>query len=125
MKLDTKDEICSAMVVYGLLTYEGGKVFITNREIMNQFQKLMLTKPSLGYVDFIFYPEERDGDAIILELKVDDSPENAIRQIKEKNYALRFKGKTGETPKYTGRILAVGISYNRKTKEHACKVEMI
>ena len=38
---------------------------------------------------------------------------------------LRFKGKLGEKPKYTGRILAVGISYNKKTKEHFCKVEVL
>lgn len=34
MNLNTKDEIYSAMVVYGLLTYEDGKVYIPNREIM-------------------------------------------------------------------------------------------
>lgn len=30
---------------------------------------------------------------VILELKVDHTPEEAIAQIKEKEYALRFKGK--------------------------------
>jgi len=50
MKLDTKDEIYSAMVVYGLLTYHEGKVFIPNRELMIQFKKLLMTKASLGYV---------------------------------------------------------------------------
>ena len=67
-------------------------------------------KAGEGYVDFIFYPERKGADAIILELKVDSTPEDAIRQIKAKNYVLRFKGKLGEQPKYTGRILAVGIS---------------
>jgi len=60
-----------------------------------------------------------------LELKVDSSPEEAIQQIKDKNYVLRFKGKLGEEPKYTGRILAVGISYSKKTKAHSCKVEVL
>ncbi len=32
--LETKEEIYSAMVVYGLLTYENGKVFIPNKEVM-------------------------------------------------------------------------------------------
>ena len=32
---------------------------------------------------------------VILELKVDHTPEEAIAQIKEKEYALRFKGKDG------------------------------
>lgn len=82
-------------------------------------------KAGEGYVDFIFYPERRNETGIILELKVDDTAEHAIRQIKERNYVLRFAGKLGETPKYTGRILAVGISYNRKTKEHFCKVEVL
>lgn len=41
MKLHTKDEIYSAMVIYGLLTYEDGKVFIPNREIMDQLQHIL------------------------------------------------------------------------------------
>ena len=51
--------------------------------------------------------------------------EAAVRQIKEKNYALKFKGKLGQDPEYTGRILAVGISYDKKTKQHNCKVEVL
>lgn len=198
MRLETKDEIYSAMVVYGLLTYRDGAVSIPNRELMDSFAAMMKREKSLGYiynlanvskkmlsatllgdtetmskilklahdtespifsynseielsavvnlvylaardryrveredkagegyVDFIFYPERRSEDGIILELKVDDSAENAIRQIKEKNYALRFRGKVGEKAKYTGRILAVGISYSRKTKEHFCKTEVL
>lgn len=82
-------------------------------------------KAGEGYVDFIFYPERRRADGIILELKIDSDPEDAIMQIKKKNYALRFQGKLGERPKYTGRILAVGISYSRKTKKHSCKVEVL
>ena len=191
MELGTKDEIYSAMVVYGLLTYRNGKVYIPNKELMGQFNELLMSKESLGYVyrlakesekmleatlagniktmaeilkfahdtespifsynneielsavvnlvylaardtyhveredkagegyvDFIFYPEDKEDTAIILELKVDSTPEAAIMQIKEKRYVLRLKGKLGETPKYTGKILAVGISYDRKTKEH-------
>ena len=198
MQLETKDEIYSAMVVYGLLTYKDGKVYIPNREIMEQFKKLLMSKDSLGYVyrlakesekmlkatltgdtktmtdilqyahdmespilsynsevelsavvnlcylaardhylveredkagrgfvDFIFYPERKGADCMILELKVDSTPKEAIRQIKEKKYALRFQGKLGELPKYTGRILAVGISYDRKIKEHACEIEVL
>lgn len=199
-ELNTKDQIYSAMVVYGLLTYddETGEVFIPNRELMDKFNELLLSNDSLGYihslakasermlkatltgdtgtmaeilkfahdtespilsynseielsavvnlvylaargkyrvereekagegfVDFIFYPERRGGDAMILELKIDSTPETVIQQIKKKNYASRFQGKLGEKGKYTGRILAVGISYDRKTKEHFCKVEML
>ena len=82
-------------------------------------------KAGKGFVDFIFYPEQKDLSGIILELKVDSSPENAIAQIEKKGYILRFKGKLGEKPKYTGKVLAVGISYNRKTKLHSCKIKSL
>ena len=82
-------------------------------------------KAGKGYVDFIFYPENKTADAIILELKVDHTPDEAIRQIKDKDYALRFKGKLGEIPNYTGRILAVGIGYDKVTKIHSCKIELL
>ncbi len=80
-------------------------------------------KAGKGYVDFIFYPEKNTGDAIIIELKVDATPEEAIRQIKAKDYALAIRGRLAEKVKYKGRILAVGISYDKTTKEHFCKVE--
>lgn len=52
-------------------------------------------KAGRGYVDFIFYPErDRNADCIILELKIDHTPEEALWQIKEKKYALKFRGKT-------------------------------
>ena len=40
----------------------------------------------------------------------------AIRQIKERGYAQALEG-------YAGKILLVGISYNRKTKRHFCEIE--
>lgn len=197
-ELDTKNQIYSAMVVYGLLTCEDGAVFIPNKELMDKYNELLLTNGRLGYihqlakesekmlaatlsgdtktmaailksahdtespilsynseielsavvnlvylaardryrveredkagegfVDFIFYPERRSDAGILLELKVDSTPQEALRQIRDKNYILRFSGKMGELPKYKGRILAVGISYDRKTKAHSCKIEVL
>ena len=80
-------------------------------------------KAGKGFVDFIFYPLRRNDPCMILELKVDHTPEEAIHQIKEKKYISRFSGKLGELPQYTGRILAVGIGYKKKTKQHLCAVE--
>ena len=198
MEINSREQIYSAMVVYGLLTYTEGEVLIPNKELMDKFNELLLSRESLGYaynlarkseqmlqatlagntrimeeilqfahdteapilsynseielsavvnlcylsarnkyrveredkagkgfVDFIFYPERKNGDCIILELKVDSTPEEAIAQVKDKGYALRFKGKLGENAKYTGRILAVGISYHKETKKHNCKTEVL
>lgn len=69
----------------------------------------------------------KDDDAMIIELKVNHTAEEAIQQIKSRQYALRFEGKIGEEPEYTGRILAVGIAYDKKDamKRHECKVEIL
>lgn len=197
MQLSTKDEIFSAMVVYGFLNYENGKVHIPNKELMDEFAKTIRKEKSLGYIynlantsermlratldgdtktmeeilqfahdtetplldynneteltaivnlvylaardryyvereckagkgyaDFIFYPIQANDDGIILELKVDDTPEAAIRQIRERNYVLKFQGKIAENRHHIGRILLAGIGYSKKKKEHHCKVEV-
>lgn len=200
MELKTKDEIFSAMVVYGFLNYKDGYVSIPNKELMDRFSDMVRREPSMGnvyrltkesgrmllatkagdtktmtailqfvhntespllvysneaelasiikwaylqaidyyrieredkagvgYVDYIFYPFRRDDDAIIIELKVNHTADEAIQQIKDRQYALRFEGKIGEKPEYTGRVLAVGIAYdkNDRTKHHQCKVEVL
>lgn len=136
-ELKTREEIFSAMVVYGFLSYENGKVSIPNKELAAVVNLIYLAardtyrveredKAGKGYVDFIFYPEtDKSADGMILELKVDHTPEEAIQQIREKNYALRFRGRIGENPKYSGRILAVGIGYEKKVKKHSCRVEVV
>nr|WP_305136118.1 hypothetical protein [uncultured Schaedlerella sp.] len=42
MDLKTKDEIFSAMVVYGFLSYLDGCVSIPNKELMDKFAEMML-----------------------------------------------------------------------------------
>lgn len=82
-------------------------------------------KAGKGFVDFIFYPKRTDDPGMILELKINHSPQEAIKQIKEKNYKLRFQGKIGEVSQYKRKVLAVGISYDKKTKKHDCEIEWI
>lgn len=57
--LGTKDEIFSAMVVYGFLSYENGCVSIPNKELMIQFERLLQKEPSLGYVYRLAKESER------------------------------------------------------------------
>jgi hypothetical protein len=71
-----------------------------------------------GRADFIFYPNDKSKPAFILELKKNSSPEEALKQIKEKRYADSLKD-------YTGQKLAVGISYDSKLKNHKIKIEDI
>lgn len=41
LELKSKEEIYSAMVVYGLLTYDNGMVFIPNKELMGSYAAMM------------------------------------------------------------------------------------
>lgn len=54
--------------------------------------------------------------AMVVELKWDQKAETAIKQIKDKDYSDTVK-------QYTGEILLVGISYDKKTKKHECVIE--
>ena len=197
MNLRTRDEILSAMVVYGFLAYEDGYVRIPNKELMKQFEDMLCKETDLGYVyrlakesekmlaatlnlrtdemadilayahdsetpildynseielssivnlvylaardeydiqredksgkgyvDFIFYPKKENVTGIILELKVDASAQDALIQIKEKDYLMRFMGKLAERPRCET-VVIVGISYDRRTKKHECMGEVV
>ncbi len=69
--------------------------------------------------------ELQGTDCIILELKVDHTPEEAIAQIKEKKYELCFSQKVGERKRYTGRVLLVGIGYDKKSQKHHYRIEVL
>lgn len=184
MNLKTRDEIFSAMVVYGFLSYDNGYVVIPNNELMSQFSDMLIKENSLGYVyqlasrsdrmleatlhgdtdtmssilsyihdtetpllaynkeaelsaivnlaylsarevynvnredksgrgfvDFVFYPVVSGYPGMILELKVDATPEDAISQIKDRNYLLRFS--TMNEKSRPDEVLLVGIAYNK------------
>ena len=72
-----------------------------------------------GFADFVFMPKPEHSlnyPAIVVELKWNKKAETAIKQIKDKNYPDVVK-------QYTGDILLVGISYEKKTKQHECTIE--
>lgn len=70
-----------------------------------------------GFADMVFLPKRRSKKpALVVELKWDKSAEGAVDQIKNKKYGAALK-------EYTGNMLLVGINYDKKTKEHQCKIE--
>ena len=46
----------------------------------------------IGFADFIFYPNDKSKPAFILELKKNSTPNEAIKQIKEKKICHCTKG---------------------------------
>ena len=190
IKLNTRDEILSAMSVYGFLSYYDETLTIPNKELrmkfdyalknhqMGEISKLVLKSnqmleatirkdtvtmeeiiqeahdinipiikyndenslaciitlvylsarskykvvrempAGIGFADFIFYPNDKTKPAFIIELKKDSTADEALKQIKEKRYALALKD-------YTGQKLAIGIAYDSKQKQHCVKIEEI
>lgn len=72
-----------------------------------------------GFADLVFIPKAScQTPAFIVELKWNQSAESAIEQIKKKNYVNCLKG-------YTGKLILVGINYDKKIKHHTCQIEEI
>lgn len=185
-QLQDRNEILSAMVVYGFLSYHNGELKIPNHELMEKFESALNRKsmggvrqiincsrkmleatlncdesavaqileevhdkevPFLqyndenslscvitlcylsarndyeiereaksgkGYCDYLFLPKQPGSPAVILELKVDGTCEEAIEQIQSRNYVQKAE-------RYRD-ILLVGINYDRKTKKHTCRI---
>ena len=71
-----------------------------------------------GFADLTFIPRKGiDTPAMVIELKYNNSADNAIEQIKAKNYTEKLSA-------FSGEILLVGISYD-DSKGHSCVIEKI
>lgn len=77
-------------------------------------------KTGKGYADFTFHPRRKNDTAFIVELKKDEKPEIALKQIRSKEYVEKFKREN-----MGKKILAVAICYDSKEKEHHCLIEEI
>jgi hypothetical protein len=70
-----------------------------------------------GFADLVLLPRKNvTKPAIVLELKCNRSAKSAISQIRKKEY-------TEKVAQYSGEMLLVGISYNKKTNRHDCRIE--
>lgn len=72
-----------------------------------------------GFADFVFLPKPeyvRDYPALVVELKWNQNAQTALDQIRDKKYPVSIEA-------YTGDILLVGINYDKKRKEHQCRIE--
>ena len=97
------------------LSYTLSLAFYSARQKYKVFRELPTGK---GYADLVFLPRPLHANlpALLLELKWDKNAKAAIQQIKDRRY-----GKALED--YTGKILAVGVSYDRETRKHECLID--
>ena len=70
-----------------------------------------------GFADLVLIPRKNiDSPAIIIELKYDKAVDTAIEQIKRRQYPAKVA-------RYADNMLLVGITYERNTKLHRCRIE--
>ena len=70
-----------------------------------------------GFADIVLLPRTGvTSPALVIELKINETAETAIQQIKEKEYFNKVK-------EHADKILLVGICYDKKSKKHTCKIE--
>ena len=94
-----------------------GLMWQTEREY-EVFRELQSGK---GSADLIYVPKRNMHLPILLiEFKYGQNAEDAIKQIKEKEYFSRYRD--GD---YPNDVLLIGINYNPKTKEHQCLIEKL
>lgn len=72
-----------------------------------------------GFADLVLIPRKNvDSPAIVIELKYDKAVDTAIEQIKRRQYP-------DKVAQYADRLLLVGITYDRESKQHHCCIERL
>ena len=98
----------SLSCVVSLAYYSARKYYTIHREL----------PAGKGFADIVFEPNRNcNMPAMIVELKWGHSADEAIAQIKNKNYTDFLKN-------YHGEILLVGVNYD-KEKHHTCRIERV
>ncbi len=87
--------------------------FIAARDYYTVFMELPTGD---GFADVVLIPYKCKKPALVIELKIDTVAETAINQIYTKKYGFNLE-------KYRGNTRFIGISYNKESKDHFCKIE--
>lgn len=83
---------------------------------LNEYTVVREMTAGKGFADVVFIPFKQNIPAMIIELKRNKSPENALNQIRQKHYFASLSH-------YSGNLLFVGINYDEHAKTHTCKIE--
>lgn len=80
-----------------------------------------------GFADLVMIPRKHvNKPAVILELKYSNSVDADIAQIHNKQYPAKISEYMDSSNSiHAGEIVLVGINYDKKTKQHECKIERI
>ena len=97
------------------LAYTISLAFYAARQYYTVIRELPAGK---GFADIAFIPRKAYAEkpALLIGLKYDQSSETALKQIEDKQYPEALK-------EYKDHLLLAGISYDRNSKKHTCRIE--
>ena len=112
--------------VASILTYNdenslGCAIGLAYYSARKDYQLIRELPAGKGYADIVFLPlPHTDKPALVVELKYDKTADSALMQIRDRRYTQALEG-------YSGKILLVGINYDRdeKNKPHSCVIESV
>ena len=86
---------------------------------IDKYMKVEELPRGKGLADVVYIPKSDTAlPALVVELKWEETADNAIDQIKRNDYPAVLKD-------YFGEIVLVGIGYDSKTNEHSCVIERV
>ncbi len=93
-------------------------IYLAFIDALNYYTCIKEATAGKGFADLIYTPLHPDGKypPMIIELKQNSTPSNALQQIESKEYFHAFDF-------YKGKVLFVGINYDKDTKKHECEVK--
>ncbi len=112
------------MEVSSILTYNdenslGCAIGLAYYSARKDYRMIRELPAGRGFADVVFLPlPHTDKPALVVELKYDKNAESAIQQIKDRQYTQALDG-------YRGKILLVGINYDKEKKAHECAIERV
>ena len=99
----------SLACVLSIAYYYASNDYIIHRELST----------GMGFADLVLIPRKNvDSPAIVIELKYDKAVDTAIEQIKRRQYP-------DKVAQYADRLLLVGITYDRESKQRHCRIERL
>ena len=111
----SKNDVLTVLIHLGYLAYDEdrGQCYVPNKEVADEFLNAVEDTSWTRLVEAITASKNL-LDATIMGNE--QAVARAIDQIRQKNYPAQIA-------EYTGDILLVGISYDKESKQHACRIE--
>ena len=111
----SKNDVPTVLIHLGYLAYDEDSrlCYVPNKEVADEFLNAVEDTSWSRLVDAITASQN------LLDATIagnEQAVARAIDQIRQKNYPAQIA-------EYTGDILLVGISYDKESKQHACRIE--